>query len=315
MIVLAIGVDNMFFITGARDRVSNEFNAEKEQGKDVSRYTNEEQIGMALGEVGPSITTAAIGEFLSFLVGYLTDIPALQSFCLCASFAVLINYFLQMTLFVAFISLDDKRINARRYDLFPCFTNTNQNAGQHYEGKKCLQNFALRYYDFLVKTPVIIIVLLIYVGMTAVSVYAVFDFPLGLNQQTTVTQDGDLFNYFKTQEKYVDVGSPGYLVFYNIDYNNKDNLDLIDEMSDHLSTLSTFLTDIEIAYAESNIPSPFFRMGRSYIVNTEYVASVNILKGVLAFESEIIKPIKSYQSNLRSLRDFMVEKYKSYIHK
>ena len=83
----------------------------------------------------------------------------------------------------------------------------------------------------------------------------------------------------------------------------------------HLSTLSSFLTDIEIAYAESNIPSPFFRMGRSYIVNTDYLASVNILKGVLTFESEIIKPIKSYQSNLRSLRGFMVEKYKSHIHK
>ena len=83
----------------------------------------------------------------------------------------------------------------------------------------------------------------------------------------------------------------------------------------HLSTLSSFLTDIEMAYAESNTPSPFFRMGRSYIVNTDYLASVNILKGVLTFESEIIKPIKSYQSNLRSLRDFMVEKYKSHIHK
>ena len=83
----------------------------------------------------------------------------------------------------------------------------------------------------------------------------------------------------------------------------------------HLSNLSSFLTDIEMAYAESNTPSPFFRMGRSYIVNTDYLASVNILKGVLTFESEIIKPIKSYQSNLRSLRDFMVEKYKSHIHK
>lgn len=83
----------------------------------------------------------------------------------------------------------------------------------------------------------------------------------------------------------------------------------------HLSTLSSFLTDIEIAYAESNIPSPFFRMGRSYIVNTEYVASVNILNGVLTFESEIIKPIISNKSNLRSLRDFLVEKYKSHIHK
>ena len=117
-LVLAIGVDNMFFITGARDRVINSINAAKEQGKDVRDYSNSEQMGIALGEVGPSITTAAIGEFLSFLVGYLTDIPALESFCLCASFAVLINYFLQMTLFVAFVSLDDKRVDANRYFQF-----------------------------------------------------------------------------------------------------------------------------------------------------------------------------------------------------
>ena len=237
-LVLAIGVDNMFFITGARDRVINSINAAKEQGKDVRNYSNSEQMGIALGEVGPSITTAAIGEFLSFLVGYLTDIPALESFCLCASFAVLINYFLQMTLFVAFVSLDDKRVDANRYDIVPCFKKT-VGRSEHYEGKKCLQNFAITYYEFLMKTPVVCTVLVIYIGMTVFSVISIFNFPLGLNQQTTVTQNGDLFNYFKTQEKYVDVGSPGYLVFYNIDYNNAENLALIDKMSDHLSTLST----------------------------------------------------------------------------
>ena len=237
-LVLAIGVDNMFFITGSRDRVINSINAAKEQGKDVRNYSNSEQMGIALGEVGPSITTAAIGEFLSFLVGYLTDIPALESFCLCASFAVLINYFLQMTLFVAFVSLDDKRVDANRYDIVPCFKKT-VGRSEHYEGKKCLQNFAITYYEFLMKTPVVCTVLVIYIGMTVFSVYSIFNFPLGLNQQTTVTQNGDLFNYFKTQEKYVDVGSPGYLVFYNIDYNNAENLALIDKMSDHLSTLST----------------------------------------------------------------------------
>lgn len=36
----------------------------------------------------------------------------------------------------------------------------------------------------------------------------------------------------------------------------------------HLSTLSSFLKDIEAAYADANVPSPFFRMGRSYIINT-----------------------------------------------
>lgn len=65
----------------------------------------------------------------------------------------------------------------------------------------------------------------------------------------------------------------------------------------HLSTLSSFLTDIETAYADANIPSPFFRMGRSYIINTEYVSSVNILNGVLTFESDIIKPIVSNKAN------------------
>ena len=196
-LVLAIGVDNMFFITGARDRVINSINAAKEQGKDVRDYSNSEQMGIALGEVGPSITTAAIGEFLSFLVGYLTDIPALESFCLCASFAVLINYFLQMTLFVAFVSLDDKRVDANRYDIVPCFKKT-VGISEHYEGKKCLQNFAITYYEFLMKTPVVCTVLVIYIGMTVFSVYSIFNFPLGLNQQTTVTQNGDLFNYFKT---------------------------------------------------------------------------------------------------------------------
>ena len=237
-LVLAIGVDNMFFITGARDRVISQINEEKIEGKQQKEYSNQEQMGKALAEVGPSITTAAIGEFLSFLVGYLTDIPALESFCLCASFAVLINYFLQMTLFVAFVSLDDRRVDANRYDIVPCIKKTVGNS-EHYEGKKSLQSFALTYYDFIMQTPVKYIIITIYIGMTIVSVIAVFKFPLGLNQQTTVTQSGDLVKYFKTQEKYVDVGSPGYLVFYNIDYNNADNLALIDKMSDHLSTLST----------------------------------------------------------------------------
>ncbi len=48
-----------------------------------------------------------------------------------------------------------------------------------------------------------------------------------------------MFNYFKAQEKYVDVGSPAYLVFYNIDYSSNYTLELIDKMSDHLAVLSS----------------------------------------------------------------------------
>ncbi|MGL4948644.1 MAG: hypothetical protein ACRC42_04710 [Mycoplasma sp.] len=238
--VLAIGVDNMFIITGARDKKANKILFLQRQGYEINNISNEEQIGWAIKEVGPSITTAAWGECLSFLVGYLTDIPALQSFCLCATFAVIINYFLQMSMFVAFVSLDDERVKSRRYDVLPCIKVSQSKQVEHSIGKVKLQNFVSgRYYDFLWLLPVQIIILIIYIAMVVVSCIAVINFPLGLNQQTTVVQGGDWFNYFKTQEKYVDVGSPAYLVWYNIDYSNETNWKLIDQMSDHLSTLST----------------------------------------------------------------------------
>ncbi|MCQ2817371.1 MAG: hypothetical protein MJ252_08920 [archaeon] len=239
-LVLAIGADNMFIITSARDRVTHKMNIARMNGNLEKEYTNEEQIAMAMKEVGPSITTAALGEFLSFLVGYFTDIPALESFCLCSSFAVLINYFLQMSLFVAFVSLDDSRIKNRRYDLCPLIKVPEEQEIKYSEGKVKLQEFVSTTWYGWVKQPAFkYTALAIYGIMTILSCVAVFKFPLGLNQQTTVTQEGDLFNYFKAQEKYVDVGSPAYLVFYNIDYSNEENLKLIDKMSDHIATLSS----------------------------------------------------------------------------
>jgi len=69
-LILAIGVDNMFII-------SNAFRRTKEE-------KIEDKISMALFEVGPSITTAAICEFVAFMVGTFTHVPALSTFCVIA---------------------------------------------------------------------------------------------------------------------------------------------------------------------------------------------------------------------------------------
>ena len=220
-LVLAIGADNMFIITSARDRITYKMNKARQNGTLEKEFTNEEQLGMTLKEVGPNISTAAFGEFLSFLVGYFTDIPALESFCLCSSFAVLINYLLQMSIFVAFVSLDDSRIKHRRYDILPLIKVSEEKEVHYSEGKVRLQEFVSKKWYGWIRQPAFKYTSLgVYVAFTILSCVAVFKFPLGLNQQTTVTQGGDLFNYFKAQEKYVDVGSPAYLVFYNIDYSN-----------------------------------------------------------------------------------------------
>ena len=107
-LILAIGVDNMFLISRAERNVPDHV-------KDMELRT-----AYALKEIGPSIFTAAFCEALAFFIGMLCDIPALSSFCLVAGIAVIADFVLQMTFFLAVVSLDGKRIQSGRYDCCFC---------------------------------------------------------------------------------------------------------------------------------------------------------------------------------------------------
>ena len=74
-VVLGIAVDDsIHYIT--------RFNVRAKERADVRRGTID-----ALADVGPSITAAALSEFLAFAVGATTDIPALEQFCIVAAVA------------------------------------------------------------------------------------------------------------------------------------------------------------------------------------------------------------------------------------
>lgn len=247
-LVLAIGVDNMFIITGAKDR------------KKIGNIN--ELMGSTLKEVGPSITTAAFSEFLAFIVGFLTKIPALQSFCLAAAFAVLIDYFLIMTIFLGLVTLDEMRVRDRRYDIIPI---KSSDVDSKPKRRKFFHKFLSGpYYNFLMKTPVKITILVVYIVLIILSFVATMQFPLGLDQNTTVSQGSSLYRYFHTQAELVDVGPPAYIVFYNIDYKDKDNLKIFNDLFDRISYLDTvqppvyswykdFLKFLDIAKSECNI--------------------------------------------------------------
>ena len=78
------------------------------------------RLAYALKEIGPSIFCATFCESLAFFVGMLTDVPALWSFCLVAGIAVILDFLLQITLFIAALSLDGKRIQSERADILFC---------------------------------------------------------------------------------------------------------------------------------------------------------------------------------------------------
>ncbi|CAM9756602.1 unnamed protein product, partial [Hapterophycus canaliculatus] len=70
-------------------------------------------------KVAPSILGAAVCEAVAFLVGALTNIPALRQFCLVAATAVVVGFALQVSWFMAALSLDARRVSQGRLDLRP----------------------------------------------------------------------------------------------------------------------------------------------------------------------------------------------------
>uniref|UniRef100_A0A0E0KTZ0 SSD domain-containing protein n=1 Tax=Oryza punctata TaxID=4537 RepID=A0A0E0KTZ0_ORYPU len=107
LIIMEVGVDNMCILVHAVKR--------QPDGLDL-----EERISTALVEVGPSITLASLAEVLAFAVSAINPMPATRVFSMFAALAVLLDFLLQVSAFVALIVLDFRRAQDGRIDCVPC---------------------------------------------------------------------------------------------------------------------------------------------------------------------------------------------------
>lgn len=180
-LILAIGVDNMFIIA----------RAEREAPPQI--VTIENRVAYGMGRIGPSIFTAAFCEFLAFIIGMLTDVPALSQFCLVAALAVVADFILQVTAFTAVLTLDTKRIQQNRFDICPCFKR-DRKVGHR---KEFVKRFFKNCYIPCISH---------WVSKVAVAVFTVFFFTfgvlgcinigLGMNQLVDLIDGSDTFKYF-----------------------------------------------------------------------------------------------------------------------
>jgi len=222
-LILAIGVDNMFIITRAERTVS----------KDVTDPV--ERIARGLSNVGPSVFTAAICEFLAFLVGVMTDIPALQSFCMVATIAVLFDFLFQVTTFVAVLAIDNERIQSLRYDVIFCVRADEYRPPR----KELMRRFFEKYLTpFVLKKWVHIVTAGLVLFLVVFGALASALLSLGIAQKASVSTDSDIHKYFLTQEVLVDAGPPAYLVFRDLNYTDLYTRDNITELLDILSAQS-----------------------------------------------------------------------------
>ena len=126
-VVVGVGLDDTFIITGTYFRLSREQQQrEAEEGEPVEEKTfeqkNEEviqRIHTTLDEVSVSITMTTVTTLTAFLLGSSSNIPAVRWLCLYAATSLFAVYIYQITTFVSFLALDEQRVHANRRDL--CF--------------------------------------------------------------------------------------------------------------------------------------------------------------------------------------------------
>lgn len=130
-------------------------------------------------DIGPSIFTAATCEAIAFFIGLLTDVPALQNFCLVAGLGVVTDFVLQMTIFVGALSLDNRRIKDNRGDIVFCCKKYSETKPLRKEIVRT--NFQKHFVPLLFTTPFKIAVGIITCGLVTLGFMAQSELILGLN--------------------------------------------------------------------------------------------------------------------------------------
>ncbi|GIY70533.1 NPC intracellular cholesterol transporter 1 [Caerostris darwini] len=212
-LVLAVGVDNIFILVQAFQR------DERLPDEAVSK-----QIGRVVGQVAPSMMLSSLSMSSCFFIGALTDMPAVKLFALYAGVALLINFFLQMTCFLCLFTLDVKRQEDHRLDLFCCIRTSKQ---EKINTKGVLYKFFKNVYaPLLLNNFSRVLVLIAFLGWLCSSVAVLNKIDIGLDQELAMPEDSYMLNYFRYLSKYLSVGPPVYFVVtdgYNYSDENSQN--------------------------------------------------------------------------------------------
>ncbi|XP_034681127.1 NPC intracellular cholesterol transporter 1 [Vitis riparia] len=212
-LVLAVGVDNMCILV----------HAVKRQSLDLPL---EGRISNALVEVGPSITLASLSEVLAFAVGSFIPMPACRVFSMFAALAVLLDFLLQVTAFVALIVFDFMRAEDNRIDCFPCIKIPSSSVESDEGINQRKPGGLLAWYMQEVHAPILgiwgvkIFVIAAFFAFTLASIALCTRIEPGLEQQIVLPRDSYLQGYFNNVSEYLRIGPPLYFVVKDYNYSS-----------------------------------------------------------------------------------------------
>ncbi|XP_061379170.1 NPC intracellular cholesterol transporter 1 isoform X2 [Danaus plexippus] len=216
-LVLAVGVDNIFILVQTSQREP------RRPDETIAQH-----IGRTLGQVGPSMFLTSVSESVCFFLGALSDMPAVRAFALYAGAALLVDFLLQITCFVALLALDTRRQNDNRFDVFCCLSGAKSEAAE-VAGEGGLYNlFRYVYVPFLMKREVRASVMIIFFAWLCSSVAVAPHIDIGLDQELSMPQDSFQTKYFQHLNKFLNMGLPVFFVVTEgLNYSDQNTQNMI----------------------------------------------------------------------------------------
>ncbi|KAF7266735.1 hypothetical protein GWI33_019956 [Rhynchophorus ferrugineus] len=208
-LVLAVGVDNIFIIVQTHQRKTR-----------IPDSTIEESIGDTVGKVGPSMLLTSTSEILCFAIGSLSSMPAVHTFAAYAALAVAFDFLYQITVFIALLALDQKRYESNRADIFFCIRIKTEKSIK----PPLIHTFWKEMFTpFIMKVPIRIIIMIIFLASTCLCIMIVPSVELGLDQELSMPRDSYVLTYFQYLKVMLGIGAPVFWVIKgDINYSNSN---------------------------------------------------------------------------------------------
>jgi len=158
---LGIGIDDMFVIVQCWSNLRLD-----------PSTSIQEKMGLALQHAGVSITVTSLTDIFAFGVGAISIMPGLESFCVSTAFGLAAIFLLQISWFVAWMSLDEARVLAKRDGVLPCVIHSDNSTGfSCLPSLKSSWNMGTLYAHLLSSKLFKVVALVVTFGLFAVGAY------------------------------------------------------------------------------------------------------------------------------------------------
>ncbi len=186
-LVVSIGIDDMFIIVDEFDRQSKQ-------------YEPKRRVAYSLSKVGATIAMTTITDIIAFLVSATSEFPAVRYFCIYTAICITLEFLLQITLFVAFLTFDAMRIKSNRCDAFPLRIVADRNSCAVTDEISLVARFLNKFGRILLKPPIKVFVIVLTLGMCAFGVIGCMNIDTQFNRQSLALKGSHFAEYVNYYE-------------------------------------------------------------------------------------------------------------------